>query len=298
MQNLDTLVMCGGSYYIFAIMGMYKRGVDEGIIDLDRIKHIYLNSASSLFMVPLIMGADWDTIYTYYSKRPFTEVGNIAQENAVCAITKTGVFGTEIFEQTLEPLFSYADCDLNMTLAQLHQKSGKTVKFSCIEVGNFSQIKSISHITHPNTRVIEAIHATCAIPILIRPIFIDNTLYCDAGLINHYPLELAVEDGHPIDNIVGINLETPKTDITRSFNTMPNTFTLLTTIIQQMSYSAFNGRKERPKIKWELNAIRQRTEIHKFLDILVNMEQRTEYFNHGYNSITIPQNPATTETPS
>lgn len=43
--------------------------------------------------------------------------------------------------------------------------------------------------THPHLKVCETIKASCAIPYIFKPIWINNNLYVDAGLFNNIPLD-------------------------------------------------------------------------------------------------------------
>lgn len=51
--------------------------------------------------------------------------------------------------------------------------------------------------------IVDFLAATCAIPLLFRPVKIDDNLYCDGGLINNFPIEPLEKI---CDKIIGLNV--------------------------------------------------------------------------------------------
>jgi hypothetical protein len=76
------------------------------------------------------------------------------------------------------------------------------------ELDSFDMI-DISHTTHPDWKVVEAVYASACLPILFAPLSMDGKLYCDGGLLCNYPLQYCydncIANGGDDKEIFGIN---------------------------------------------------------------------------------------------
>ena len=93
-----------------------------------------------------------------------------------------------------------------------------------VDVNTFDVIK-ISHKSHPDLKLIDAIFITCSIPFLFQPTYLNNTYLVDGGVICNYPLDYCIEDGAKEDEILGIQFHLNK-DITRYIDPSTNIFIL------------------------------------------------------------------------
>jgi len=137
-------------------------------------------------------------------------------------LNKTGIFSIDVISEFLNPLFKSVDCDCNITLQQLYERTN--IKFysytSCLD--DFDS-KILSYNTFPDMRVIEAIYASISIPCLFEPLLYQNKYYFDGGLFANYPLDNCIEllksidDTFDNDEILGLCGDTNKhTNITKS----------------------------------------------------------------------------------
>lgn len=93
-----------------------------------------------------------------------------------------------------------------LTLGDLATKTGMALV--CIATNLESRTPWIfsSHAT-PTIRVIDAVHASMALPPVFRPVEIDGILCCDGGLMNNFPIDLFDES-----DVIGLRLQsTPQT---------------------------------------------------------------------------------------
>ena len=89
---------------------------------------------------------------------------------------------TVLAEQILEDNFKHLKRNLFVCVSSLH--SGK---WKIVQRGN----------------LFEAIHASAAIPLLFKPVTIDNKTYVDGGLLNNLPIEPLRVD---CDIVIGVNV--------------------------------------------------------------------------------------------
>lgn len=79
------------------------------------------------------------------------------------------------------------------TLEELFVKTQKTLVFTVYNLTDHRR-EYISHTTHPNLQVIDAIHMSCNFPIIFEPFLLDNKLYIDGGLSDNFPVEFAINE--------------------------------------------------------------------------------------------------------
>jgi predicted acylesterase/phospholipase RssA len=129
-------------------------------------------------------------------------------------------------------------------MADFYQKTNIELHIMITNVNHF-KIIDISHKTHPKWLLIDAIHASCSIPILFQPIYIDNILYCDGGFCTNYPIDECIQNGANPNEILGINSEwvnNEDIDITM-FSLFDYVVYLLNKILQKLLYVVIKKNK-------------------------------------------------------
>ena len=94
----------------------------------------------------------------------------------------------------------------DITLDEFYQYSGIEIHFFTFDVNEF-KLENISYLTHPSLSLITAIHMTCAIPVLVTPVFVENKCYIDGGIVCNYPLKYCIDSGINEDEILGFKNE-------------------------------------------------------------------------------------------
>jgi len=65
----------------------------------------------------------------------------------------------------------------------------------------------ISYKTHPKWRVVDAVYASCCLPVLFSPFYEEDNkmrVYLDGGIRMNYPLKVCLDDGCHPSEILGI----------------------------------------------------------------------------------------------
>ena len=65
----------------------------------------------------------------------------------------------------------------------------------------------ISHYTHPNMTLIDAVYISSSLPLIFKPMYCDDDYIIDGGLSKRYTVKTAYEDGCKLDEIFGINIK-------------------------------------------------------------------------------------------
>lgn len=202
-MTIKHLVICGGGPSIFQSLGVIQQLEQQKFIEMPNIQTIYGTSAGAILGVLLCLCFDWETINMYLIKRPWHELFKIKVENIFEAYKTKGIFDSKIIEKTFKPLFDAKDIPLDITMLDFYKLTKIELHMFSFEVNEFKTC-DLSYLTHPNLSVLKAIQMTCALPILVSPVCIEDKCYIDGGLIFNYPLNYCIESGKKPDEILGI----------------------------------------------------------------------------------------------
>jgi len=91
---------------------------------------------------------------------------------------------------------------LNTTLKELYEYSKIDFHIYTVEVNSFTLV-DVSHKTHPNLLVTNAVFMSSTVPTLLAPICDDKCCYIDGGLICNYPIDNCLQECKA-ENVLGI----------------------------------------------------------------------------------------------
>lgn len=120
---------------------------------------------------------------------------------------QTGIYGMKEFTESIRPALEGKDFTVNVTMQEFFEKTGIELHFIVTELNKFVTV-DFSHKTHPNQSVIEACYMSCCYPFIFTPIYRDDHVYLDGGIINDYPVNECIrEQKCDISEILGIKME-------------------------------------------------------------------------------------------
>ena len=200
---IKHIVCSGGGMAGFAFYGAIKESHKQGLWQLENIQTIYATSVGTIISVMLALKYDWETLDDYLIKRPWQNVFTFNLYSILETINNRGMFGIEIIQDIFLPLFNGKDIRMDITLLDFYKLTNIEMHMCSTGINSF-QLIDISHKTHPDWTVIEAIYSSCAVPLLFTPLFKNNECYCDGGLLANYPLEHSIKNGANPTEILGI----------------------------------------------------------------------------------------------
>ena len=123
-----------------------------------------------------------------------------------------------------------------------------------------------------------AIQMTCALPVLVTPVCIDDKCYIDGGMSCNYPLNFCITSGKIPDEILGFkNKYSDKKD---SINLESTLLDFLLSFLFKAVLSV-NTDHSQPQIKNEVICDVQYLTFNVLRNALSNMETRRELFKNG-----------------
>ena len=205
-MNIKNIIINGGGPTIFNAYGALKQSNLEGVWTHDNVESYYGTSAGGILAVILALQYSWEELDDFIIKRPWQHVWKINIMNVYEYYLNKGIFGTELFDDFLGPLFKGKDLELTITMREFYEIFKKNIFLYAVNLTTF-EITEFSHITHPNMKVLDAVHASAALPILFKPVEYEGNLYTDGGFLLNYPLIKCTADPKTIMGIKNIYTE-------------------------------------------------------------------------------------------
>jgi predicted acylesterase/phospholipase RssA len=202
MPLIKHLVISGGGPTMIQTLGSIQHLEENKFIDINNIETIYGTSAGAIIGVLICLKYDWTTLYDYIIKRPWQEVFPINIQNIFDSYTKKGIFDDKTVIKCFKPLLDAKDISMNISLKEFYEYSKIELHMFSFEVNTF-QIEDVSYLTHPDVSLITAIQMSCAVPVLMTPICVEDKCYIDGGITCNYPLKYCIDSGKNIEEILG-----------------------------------------------------------------------------------------------
>jgi predicted acylesterase/phospholipase RssA len=204
VSKIKNIVISGGGAGGFAFYGALKNTHERGLWNIADIERMYSSSAGSIISVFLALDFEWKTIDDYIIKRPWNQLYKCELPMAIQAIKNQGLFGKNVVEDTFTPLFHAKDIPVDINLEDFFQLNKKELHFITTDFQTFDYV-DISYKTHPKWKVVDAVYASCSLPLLFSPFYDEaNNVYLDGGIRMNYPLKVCLDDGCSPSETLGI----------------------------------------------------------------------------------------------
>jgi len=202
-MTIKHLVIPGGGPTGIQALGALYKLEKMGFWKIKNIKTIYATSAGAIISILLALKFEWDLINDYIIYRPWHETYNVNISQIFEAYSKKGIFDKTSIELFYKPFFSAKDLSISMTMKEFYEYTGVELHFFSLELNSF-EIIDVTYKTFPDIPVIQAVHMSCAIPMIISPVCFDNKCFVDGGVISNYPIKYCIENEKNMDEIFGI----------------------------------------------------------------------------------------------
>jgi len=212
--------MCGGAYNGIYTIGALDHLIKKKFFDIENIETIYGISVGGFVGVLLCLKIDWNTIVEYIVERPWNKDLIFSADMMFNMISNKGILDSSYIDIFFKNLLNAKNLSVEITLSEFYEYSKIQLFLFATDVNTFEIIK-ISHISHPDLKLTDAIFITCSIPFIFQPTFLNNTYLVDGGVLCNYPLDYCIEDGADKEEILGIQFNMKK-DITRRINQSTN----------------------------------------------------------------------------
>ena len=186
---IKSIVVSGGGHSILTFYGILKESNKNNFWKLDQIESLYGTSAGSMLAIILALNIDWDVLDNYLINRPWHSVFNISASSILSIYNNFGIFSTDFIIEMFKSLFLSKDIQIDITLKEFYELNHIDIHIYTTEIKSFEYI-DISHTTHPNWKVLDAVYASCAVPLLFYPFKFENKYYIDGGVLIDFPIDM------------------------------------------------------------------------------------------------------------
>lgn len=272
---IKHIVIGGGGQYGLTMYGIIKEAHKKGFWKYENIKSLYGTSIGSFVCLLIILRYDWDILDRYFIDRPWEKVFNFDLSAILYAFENRGLFDQTTLNELIKPLLLGKDIPINITLIELYNITGIELYITTSEITTF-ELNILSYKTHPEWRLLDAIYASCSLPVIFAPIIQNDCCYIDGGLFASYPLDICIKNGSNPDEVFGIH----KTSVSREpINNNSSLFDIIKyTMTNAMKYI---NRVTPHTIRNEINIKGSPISFEGIIRFSVSKEERIKMIDEG-----------------
>lgn len=192
--KIEHIVISGGGIMGYKSYGVLREAHIRGIWSYKNIKTIYgtsvgaiLGALISTFDFLNDTPTDWSLPDNYFIKRPWHNVFKVNMDIIYKSYYSSGLLNKTVIEDIFDPWLKIKDSDTSITLQQHFDMFGIELHCFTTKLNTVDTI-DISYKTHPNWTLIDAVYASCCLPVLFVPFEKDGELYSDGGILANYPI--------------------------------------------------------------------------------------------------------------
>lgn len=279
-MTIKHLVISGGGPIMVQILSAIQELERKEYLNMNNIESIYGTSAGAIIGVLISLKYDWETINDYIIKRPWQDVFPIKVQNILDSYTKRGIFDIKTVEKCFKPLFDAKDIPLDISLEDFYNLTGVELHMFAFEINQYL-IEDISYKTYPKLSLLNAIQMTCAIPVLVTPVCIENKCFMDGGVACNYPLNFCINSGKDPNEILGF-----KNKYSDNNTIINENSTLLDYLLNFLFKAIFSAKSDyiQPHIKNEVICDASYLNLDVLRNALSSVEVRKDLFEKGKQS--------------
>lgn len=230
-DKIKHIVINGGGPLLLNMYGALKQANQLKIWNHEDIKSYYGTSAGAILGTIMALKYDWSELDNYIINRPWQHVLKFNVLEIYDYYANNGITDQKFIYEIFSPLFKAKDIDVNVDMATFRDITGTSLYFYATELSSFN-VKEFSADATPTIKVLDAVYASSALPILLKPIEIDGNIYIDGSVYMNYPIAKCIERNGELNTILGIKNVWPKKQILKMenmnmFNYLSHTMNML-----------------------------------------------------------------------
>lgn len=279
-DTIKHIVISGGGIIGFAQYGVLRESNMRGLWSFENIESIYGTSIGSILGVFLSLKFEWSVLDDYIIKRPWQNVINFTMYSIIQSFESRGILNIKIIEDILAPVLRAKNIDINVTMREFYELTNIELHIFVTELNNFNII-DICYIDFPDWKLVDAVYASCSIPIIFAPLLKDSKCYIDGGFILNYPLYPCIQSGKDPNEILGIcqNMEKIQTITIDNNSTL---FDFIFSIFNKITVNILNNHRN-DNLKYGIVLNTTRLGIYDIFEFASSKEKRIEMVDYGVN---------------
>ena len=265
---IENIVFSGAGSRIYIFVGFIK-ALDEHNL-LSNIKSVIGTSSGALIAVLCVLDFKYSEIEEIMLKINTSNLKNINSENIISFFNDYGLDDGKNFHRIIKIILNIKVKNENITFKELYELTNKRLIITATCVNNMN-IEYFDYINTPDIPVIKVLLMSISIPIIFKPIKLENKYYVDGGLISHYPIDFFKDEP---EKTLGILVTTSMNTFKEINNIKDYIYNIMTCPLTNMVKTCYNNYKDNT-VLIENNS--------KFLDFNIEYNTKINLIEEGYN---------------
>lgn len=203
-MTIKNIVLPGGGALGFQFLGALQKLEKDNFWKIENIESIYGTSVGAIIGAFICLKYDWETLNKYIIERPWHESIKVNPNHLLNLYDKKGIFDNDFFKIIFKSLLEAKDLSMNVTLKEFYNFSNIDFHIFTFNLNKFETI-DLSHSSHPNLKLLDALHMSSAVPGLFVPFFENDMCYIDGGIKHNLPINYCLKDHPNKDETLAIN---------------------------------------------------------------------------------------------
>ena len=170
-RKIKHLVISGGGFYGICALGALRYLNGKGFWNVGDIESIYGTSVGAIIGVMICLRYNLETLEEYVLNKNWQDLLSFNFSSFVRAIDKQGIFQDSILLGLFEPLFAAKHIPLDISLHAFFEMTKIDLHIFAVDVYTF-ELVDLNHVSHPQCRVIDAVYASSAVPVVFSPLYL------------------------------------------------------------------------------------------------------------------------------
>ena len=285
-HKIRHLVLSGGGIPVLIAYSILRESHKSGFWHIDSLQSIYGTSIGAMIGTIISLKYEWDDLDNYIINRPWENVFKMDIGSVIQSVDSRGFYTKKQLEEIVYPLLQGKDLAPSITMLEMYEYSKIDIHIFTTELYEYKTV-DISHKTHPEWKLIDALYCSICLPIFFSPYIYDGKCYLDGGLTNNYPIYDCLENCECPNNVFGIIIT--RSDATTTITDSTTLFDYLLFILNQMYNTAYICSNSIKNTKYDTlpyyKIILQNTpdEIYDFIGVASSKEKRRVLLEKGVN---------------
>jgi predicted acylesterase/phospholipase RssA len=203
MREFSSIVLSGGAFKAISIIGVIQYLEEKNLIK--NLKNFIGTSAGALLCFTLALG--FSSIEMTNLLYDIIKMENVMQFSIedFCDIMDTyGIDSGERLEFVFKKILHQKLFRKDITFLEFAKITGKNLVI-CVTNLTKEHSEYWSVDATPNISVIQALRASCSLPLIFSPVKFNDNLYIDGGLYNNFPISYLNKDA-VFKDVIGVNI--------------------------------------------------------------------------------------------
>jgi predicted acylesterase/phospholipase RssA len=188
------------------LLGSLFEAENKELINVDNIKTVTGCSGGALILLVWLLRFDKATVCNFIINKSWNKTFK-NKKYIMDIIQKKGVLDKSYILDIFTTFFKSESLDVNMTMLDLYTKTNITFNICATKLNDLKPV-SISYKTYPDLPVLDAIYMSCSLPLLMVPLYYEDSYIIDGAFTDGYPIKTCLDNDETIDKneILGLRV--------------------------------------------------------------------------------------------